>query len=95
MKFNAAVRTCFSKYVTFSGRAARPEYWFFFLFGILALFEGLGATGSDAMAGPAVTIRMLAMLVLAFSALIVLWWRTRPSQPGQNKYGPNPHEVPQ
>lgn len=32
MTFTQAIRTCFSKYVTFSGRASRPEYWYFFLF---------------------------------------------------------------
>ena len=38
MSFSDAVRTCFSKYVTFSGRATRPEYWWFFLFLLLASF---------------------------------------------------------
>lgn len=32
MNFQDAVRTCFSKYADFSGRASRPEYWWFFLF---------------------------------------------------------------
>ncbi|HBS49024.1 MAG TPA: DUF805 domain-containing protein [Rhodobacteraceae bacterium] len=32
MTFNQAIRTCFRKYVTFSGRASRPEYWYFVLF---------------------------------------------------------------
>jgi len=27
-----AVKTCFSKYIDFSGRASRPEYWWFALF---------------------------------------------------------------
>lgn len=27
-----AVKTCFSKYATFKGRATRSEYWFFYLF---------------------------------------------------------------
>ena len=30
--FMEAVSTCFNKYITFSGRASRSEYWFFFLF---------------------------------------------------------------
>ena len=30
--FGEAISTCFSKYVTFSGRASRSEYWFFWLF---------------------------------------------------------------
>lgn len=32
MGFGAAVKTCFSKYVTFSGRAPRSEFWWFALF---------------------------------------------------------------
>ncbi|MBT2130313.1 DUF805 domain-containing protein [Aliiroseovarius lamellibrachiae] len=32
MDFQTAVKTCLSKYVTFSGRAARSEYWWFSLF---------------------------------------------------------------
>lgn len=30
-----AVRTCFSKYATFNGRASRSEYWYFCLFNCL------------------------------------------------------------
>lgn len=32
MGFGEAVRTCLSKYATFSGRASRSEYWWFYLF---------------------------------------------------------------
>ncbi len=35
MGFQDAIRTCFSKYATFSGRAARSEFWWFFLFLLL------------------------------------------------------------
>ncbi|TKD18060.1 DUF805 domain-containing protein [Rhodobacter capsulatus] len=35
MNLPTAVRTCFSKYVTFSGRASRPEYWWFVLFTLI------------------------------------------------------------
>ncbi|MCV6823592.1 MULTISPECIES: DUF805 domain-containing protein [Halocynthiibacter] len=35
MSFTQSIKTCFQKYVTFSGRASRPEYWYFFLFIIL------------------------------------------------------------
>ena len=45
MGFQEAIRTCLKeKYVTFSGRAARSEYWYFILFsyllmlGVVALF---------------------------------------------------------
>ena len=32
MGFGEAIGACFQKYVTFSGRARRPEYWYFYLF---------------------------------------------------------------
>lgn len=35
MSFADSIRTCFSKYATFSGRARRSEYWWFYLFYIL------------------------------------------------------------
>ncbi|MEX0279663.1 MAG: DUF805 domain-containing protein [Arenibacterium sp.] len=36
MGFQDAVKTCFRKYATFSGRASRPEYWWFILFLFIA-----------------------------------------------------------
>lgn len=35
MTFSEAVSTCFSKYATFQGRAARSEYWWFYLFCVI------------------------------------------------------------
>jgi uncharacterized membrane protein YhaH (DUF805 family) len=35
MNFGQAISTCFSRYATFSGRASRPEFWWFFLFQVL------------------------------------------------------------
>ncbi len=32
MNFGQAIGTCLKKYVAFSGRASRPEFWWFFLF---------------------------------------------------------------
>jgi uncharacterized membrane protein YhaH (DUF805 family) len=178
MTFTAAIKTCFRKYVTFSGRASRPEYWWFFLFLILGstamgIFDGLlfgagtfetevtdtsakvtaeadgplatlfslatllpilavgwrrmhdtGRSGlfllypliaitglisfigmfkgfdavtsgnvEEMMSGVLGVVFVLGALVVVLSPLIVLWWLTRPSQPGPNQYGPNPHEV--
>jgi uncharacterized membrane protein YhaH (DUF805 family) len=161
MTFRQAVLSCFRKYATFSGRASRSEYWWFWLFCLLgALIAGIAesiinaATGtpegptllsgafnlvtlipglavgwrrmhdtgrsglyllypliaviglasflglSGALAGGAAPVSGLmqvivglALLVIAISPLLVLWWLTRPSQPGPNPYGPNPHEV--
>ena len=177
MGFADAIRTCFRKYATFSGRAPRSEYWWFALFcflgslgaGILdnALFGtgtfetsmGSGRAGfhaqsngplgaifglaaflpavaagwrrmhdsgrsglyllyplivivgiatftgfvgglshmwgvaGDPMAGAPGLVVGLAVLVFILSPLLVVWWLTRPTQPGSNQYGPNPFEV--
>lgn len=174
MIFKQSVKTCFRKYFTFSGRASRSEYWWFFMFGILAhlvagVFDGAlfdsvtlesqvtetsasfraentgpigallllalliptisvgwrrmhdsgrsglyllyplilmvglgmflavfgssGASETGDLGGPVALIAMLAIIVLVISPFIVLFWLIRPSQPGPNEYGPNPHEV--
>ena len=174
MTFTQSVRTCFRKYVTFSGRATRPEYWYFVLFIILgsivlsvvdgvlfgfetvpvsegefeidsdgplasifslvtfipilaagwrrmhdtgrsglyllypilvwvgiASFAGMiGATTSLAQgdfssvfAGIGGIIVAISIVIAILSPLIVIWWLTRPTQPGPNTYGPNPNEV--
>ena len=50
MNFGDSIRTCLSKYATFQGRASRSEYWFFILFGVIALVvasivDGILGTG--------------------------------------------------
>ena len=35
MNFGQAISSCLSKYATFSGRASRPEFWWFALFQFL------------------------------------------------------------
>ena len=35
MNFGQSITSCFSQYATFSGRASRSEFWWFFLFQIL------------------------------------------------------------
>lgn len=44
MKFDQAVRSVFSKYATFSGRASRSEYWWWTLFYWIGLFIILAFT---------------------------------------------------
>ena len=66
MGFGEAVRTCFSKYGTFSGRASRSEFWWFYLFCVLVnlvlyipvLLLGTAMTGPDSPSG----------------AIVALWW---------------------
>ena len=35
MDFSTSIKTCFSKYAVFSGKASRSEFWYFFLFGFI------------------------------------------------------------
>ncbi len=61
MGFQDAVRTCFEKYATFNGRAARPEFWWFALFLVLAnivlgLADGAVFPGDTRLLGPLFTL---------------------------------------
>lgn len=66
MNFIDAVKICFSKYVTFSGRAARPEYWWFQLFYLIVavIASALDATTArDSGLSPFTSLATLAMLL--------------------------------
>lgn len=52
MDFSDAVSVCLRKYADFSGRAGRPEFWWFFVFNVAA---SLVASIVDGMAGTDVT----------------------------------------
>ncbi len=62
MGFGEAISTCFRKYVVFSGRAMRSEYWFFILFQFLVV---VALSIVDAVLGIGVlsAIASLAMLL--------------------------------
>ena len=106
---------CWKKYVEFSGRARRQEYWMFVLFNILAsvamaVVDGIlgtcGALGglySLAVLLPslAVTFRrlhdtdrsgwwLLICLIPLAGAIVFLVFLCLDSQPGANRFGPNP-----
>lgn len=36
MNFQDSIKICFTKYADFTGRASRPEFWWFFLFTFIA-----------------------------------------------------------
>ncbi len=163
MSFTEAIRTCFRKYFTFSGRAARPEYWWFVLFlflgnAITAILDGafFGSTTTEAeladTTGPLAAlfglvtfipslaagwrrmhdtgrsglyvlypvivmigtlmfvslfggvsgallegafgfVLIVAAVAFLLSPFLVIWWLTRPSQPGPNEYGPHPRGL--
>lgn len=74
MGFGEAIKTCFSKYFTFSGRARRSEYWWFYLFTILlgfaaGIIDVLLGTGSDDI-GIFGTIASLVTLIPSLSAQV-------------------------
>ena len=153
MSFAESISACFRKYIVFSGRAQRSEYWWFFLFtfivsvvlGIIASFapvlQFLEWVFSLAVLLPslAVTVRRLhdtnrtgwwillpiglglagivvgavlgalisdddewgflaiifisvvgGLLGLVVGYLVLLYFLIQPSDPGPNRYGPNP-----
>ena len=66
MGFGKAVSTCLSKYGTFSGRASRSEFWWFYLFttivsGIPIFLGGLffGVSGGSSADGSAGGVSLL------------------------------------
>ncbi len=76
MDFGTSVKTCMKKYVVFSGRATRSEFWWFTLFTFLV---GLVASALDAtvlgisplQAGFGIGIATLASLVFFLPSLAV------------------------
>lgn len=74
--FLEAVSVCFRKFVTFSGRASRSEYWFFTLFAALAGF--VTALADIAIFGASDTVSPLnsiVSLIMFFPGLAVSWRR--------------------
>ena len=67
MGFTESLRTCFSKYAKFDGRASRPEFWYFVLFCFGYMFIGgflLGVIGtSDATIDVAILVLLIPILV--------------------------------
>ena len=92
MTFKEAVATCFNKYASFSGRAPRSEYWWFYLFLFLGnvvstTLDTLLIDGGPDSGGP---ITSLFTLVCVVPALAVTarrlhdvdrsgWWQAAPA----------------
>ena len=64
MNFTQSVSTCFKKYLDFKGRASRSEFWYFFLFYILASFLGGFVIGF--LVSPYGESEMLFVLIIFF-----------------------------
>ncbi|KAF0677353.1 DUF805 domain-containing protein [Profundibacterium mesophilum] len=67
------------------------------IFGFMTFMVGIGpmmaGDYASIVAGASTVVMFVAAITLMISPLLVLWWLARPSQPGPNAYGPNPHEV--
>ncbi len=119
MSFSEAIKTVFSKYAVFTGRARRSEYWYFFLFNVIvsavlsALAKAVPFLGflsavyalAALLPGIGVFVRRmhdvgrsgwswLFGLIPLVGAILLLVWSATDSQPGDNKYGPNPKMAP-
>lgn len=99
MTFGQSIKTCFSKYVTFSGRASRSEFWWFALFffivfwipfvqflGILLILPSL-AVGARRMHDIGKSGWFAILWLIPFVNLIFLYLCILESQPGANKWG--------
>jgi uncharacterized membrane protein YhaH (DUF805 family) len=69
MSFAESVRSCFSKYVTWSGRAGRAEYWWFALFTLLLYV--VGAVITVAVHSPIPVILVVLVIILPVLAAAV------------------------
>ncbi|MDJ0858904.1 MAG: DUF805 domain-containing protein [Dinoroseobacter sp.] len=93
MSFSQAIKTCFGKFATFSGRASRSEYWWFFLFLVLlsivtGLIDGLffttvtevvTETGTATVAVSNQPVQSIAGAVVFLPHLAVAWRRMHDS----------------
>ena len=101
VSFGEAIKVCFSKYATFSGRASRSEYWYFFLFSfLLGLIPVINYIAALALLIPslAVAVRRLhyigksgwwyfICLIPLVGAIVLLVFYCQEGQPGANEYG--------
>ncbi len=77
MNFGQAISTCFSKYANFSGRASRPEFWWFMLFEIVLL--GVAGMVSNMLYGIVALALILPVLSVGARRLHDIgrtgWWQ--------------------
>lgn len=70
MDFVSAVKSGLANFVTFSGRASRSEYWWFYLFTYLASIVGSIITAILPLTGILVGIALLALTLPSISVLV-------------------------
>ena len=71
MDMQKSIKTCFSKYANFNGRASRSEYWWFQLFYLIVafvavIFDSMYIDNSQTM-GPLELVTTLALLLPALA----------------------------
>lgn len=64
MSFTTAVKTCLNKFITIEGRAQRSEFWWFFLFQILATIIPAGILAAIGLHSLALAAYYLVALIL-------------------------------
>jgi uncharacterized membrane protein YhaH (DUF805 family) len=69
MSFVESIQTCFSKFVTWQGRAGRAEYWWWALFALIVYI--VGAVIDAAAKSPIPTIVLVLVLLLPSLAVFV------------------------
>lgn len=112
MSFADAIKSCFSQYTGFSGRARRSEYWFWYLFQVIVGVvlsviaqntSSLVNVVSLALVLPTIAVEfrrlhdtgrsgwfVLLNCIPVVGQIILIIFCVQDSQPGENKYGPNP-----
>lgn len=71
MRFGVAVKTCFTKYARFKGRASRSEYWWFSLFFSLAICFVLGVSLAAGLLSPLLILVGMGVSVATFLVMLL------------------------
>lgn len=103
MGFVEAIKTCFSKYFCFEGRARRSEFWYFWLLSfILGLIPVINWIAGIALLIPslAVAIRRLhdtnrsgwwfLLFLIPLVNLVLIYFYICEGTKGDNNFGPDP-----
>ena len=79
LNFLEAIKVCFSKYATFSGRARRSEFWWFYLLGVILnmVFSRLLALAAtaDAIFYISCAIILCVIGLILFIPMLAAWVR--------------------
>ena len=72
MTFSKSISVCFSKYATFEGRARRSEYWWFFLFSLIAsIVLSILDTNEFSSANISITVNSIVSSILDTNEVLI------------------------